>query len=351
MVKIFKIGTKSVGPNSPVYIIAEAGVNHNGDVDYAKNMIKCAKKCGVDAVKFQVFKADEFISNPEDVYTYLSQGKLVTESMLEMFKRYEFNKEEWREIFNCCQREKIDFFATPQNRVDLDFLIDLVDIPVIKVGSDDLTNLELLKYYASKGKPLIISAGMAFLSEIEDAVNTIQETGNTNLAVLHCVSSYPTNAEDVHLRKMNTISQVFKVVTGFSDHTHGSTAAIGAVALGASIIEKHFTLDNNLPGPDHLFSANPDELKDLVNKIRYIEKALGQSSIAPTLKECEMRKLARRSIIASIDIEEGEIIRKEHIDFKRPGNGLPPKFVNYILGRNARIKIQKNDQITFDNIC
>jgi N,N'-diacetyllegionaminate synthase len=345
------IGHKTVGLDAPVYIIAEVGINHNGNVDSAKKMISLAKSCGVDAVKFQIFKPEEFVSNPDDVYSYTSQGKQVTESMLAMFKRYEFNADDWKEIFRFCKEEKIDFFATPQNPSDLDFLLSLVDVPAIKVGSDDLTNLDLLEYYAKKGKPLIISAGMAYLSEIEDAVNSIRGTGNNDLAVLHCISSYPTEAEDVHLRKMDTIRRAFNVVTGFSDHTRGSTAAIGAVTLGASIIEKHFTLDKNLPGPDHWFSANPEELKELVEGIRFIEKAMGQTSIAPTQKECAMRKLARRSIVASTDIAKGEKIQRNCIDFKRPGTGLPPKYIKYILGRKTRSIIKKNDRITFDKIC
>ncbi len=351
MIEKLKIGNRLIGTGEPVYIIAEIGINHNGDVQLAKQMISLVKSCGVDAIKFQIFKSEEFVSSPEDMYTYISQGKSVTESMLAMFKRYEFNADDWKEIFRFCQEETIDFFATPQNPSDLDFLLSLVDVPAIKVGSDDLTNLELLDYYARKGKPLIISAGMAYLSEIEDAVNTIRETGNNDLAVLHCISSYPTEAEDIHLRKMDTIRRAFNVVTGFSDHTRGSTAAIGAVTLGASIIEKHFTLDKNLPGPDHWFSANPEELKELVDGIRFIEKAKGQTSIAPTQKECEMRKLARRSIVASTDIAKGEIIQRHYIDFKRPGTGLPPKYLKYILGRKARLDIKKNDRITFDNIC
>jgi N,N'-diacetyllegionaminate synthase len=351
MEKNIVIGNKTIGPGFPVYIIAEVGINHNGSVDLAKKMITLAKTCGVDAIKFQIFKSEEFVSNPDDVYTYTSQGKPVTESMLAMFKRYEFNGDDWKEIFTFCQKEGVDFFATPQNPSDLDFLLSIVDVPVIKIGSDDLTNLDLMAYYAKKGKPLIISAGMAYLSEIEDAVNTIREVGNSNIAVLHCISSYPTKAEDVHLRKMETIRRAFDVVTGFSDHTNGSIAAIGAVALGASIIEKHFTLDKNLPGPDHRFSANPEELRELVESIRFIEKAMGDQSIQPTPTEHEMRALARRSIVASSDIIEGETIHRNCVDFKRPGTGLPPKYLKYILGKKARSDIKKNNQITFDNIC
>lgn len=351
MAENLKIGKKLVGQGFPVYIIAEAGINHNGSVDCAKEMIRCAKNCGVDAIKFQIFKAAEFVSNSKDLYTYHSQGKPVTESMLEMFRRYEFTSDEWEEIFSFCKKQKIDFFATPQNPSDLDFLLTIVDVPVIKVGSDDLTNLELMAYYAKKGKPLIISAGMAYLGEIEDAVNVIRESGNPELAVLHCISSYPTEAGDIHLRKMLTLRQAFNVVTGFSDHTRGSVAAIGAVALGASIIEKHFTMDKNMAGPDHWFSSDPKELADLVHSIRYIERSMGNPQIRPTEKESDMRSLARRSIVASMAIKKGDTITRDSIDFKRPGTGLPPKYLPYIIGRKAKSWIRKNSQILFDNTC
>jgi sialic acid synthase SpsE len=271
--------------------------------------------------------------------------------MLQMFKRYEFEEKEWREIFNYCSDNKIDCFATPQNPSDLDLLLSIVDVPAIKVGSDDLTNLELLDCYARKGKPLIISAGMAYLSEIEDAVNTIRTTGNNNFAVLHCTSSYPTKDQDVHLKKMLTIKQAFDVIVGYSDHTIGSTAAIGAVVLGARIIEKHFTINKDLPGPDHWFSSNSEELKEYVQNIRGIEQALGFGTVKPTDEEVNMRKIARRSIVASKNIANGEIISREYIDFKRPGNGLPPKFLSYILGKKSIMNINKNEQITFEKLC
>jgi len=340
-----------MGNDEPCFIVAEVGINHNGDVNSAKKMIDVAKECGVDAVKFQTFIAEEFVSNPDETYTYKSQGKLVTESMLKMFKRYEFSEGEWKEIFNYCKNMNIICFSTPQNPSDLDFLLKIVDLLIIKVGSDDLTNLELLKYYASKNKPMIISAGMAFISEIEDAIEIIREKGNNDLVVLHCISSYPTEAEEVNLRRMLTIRQAFDVAVGFSDHTIGNIAATAAIALGAKVIEKHFTLDKNLPGPDHWFSSDPKELSQLVQAIRYTEKSLGNYVIKPTPKEIEMRKIARRSIVAARDIKKGEIITPEALCVKRPGTGLPPKFINYILKKEAKINIKKNELITFEKVC
>ena len=345
-----KIDNRCIGDNKPCLIVAEIGANHNGEINLAKKMVDMAKECGVDAVKFQTFKAEEFVSTPDETYTYKSRGKEIIESMLKMFKRYEFSKEEWIEIFNYCKSKDIICFSTPQNASDLAFLLKITELPVIKVGSDDLTNLELLKYFASKNKPLIISAGMAFISEIEDAVNVIRETGNNDLIVLHCISSYPTEAEEVNLRKMLTIKQAFDVIVGFSDHTIGTVAAIAAVSLGAKVVEKHFTLDKDLPGPDHWFSADPKELTQLVQAIKYTEKALGKYVIKPTPKEMEMRKIVRRSIVAAKDIKKEETITKKVLSVKRPGTGLPPKFIKYILKKKAKVNIEKDGLITFKQI-
>lgn len=345
-----KIDNRYIGHGEPCFIIAEMGINHNGEINLAKEMVNAAKECGVDAVKFQKFKAEEFVSDPKQTYTYQSQGKDITEPMLEMFKRYEFPEENWIEIFSYCKSNDIICFATAQNPSDLDFLLKITDMPVIKVGSDDLTNLELLEYYASKKKPMIISAGMAFLSEIEDAVNAIWENGNNDLVVLHCVSSYPTEAEEVNLRKMLTIKQTFDVIVGFSDHTVGTTTATAAVAMGASIIEKHFTLDRNFPGPDHWFSADIQTLKELVDAVRCAEKSLGSDVIVPTEKEMEMRKIARRSIVAAREIKKDELIIMDALCFKRPGTGLAPKFITQVLNKKANLNIKKGDLITFEVI-
>jgi N-acetylneuraminate synthase/N,N'-diacetyllegionaminate synthase len=330
--------------------VAEVGINHNGDIGLAKQMIDVAIECGVDAIKFQTFKAEEFVACAGGSYTYRSQGKEVTESMYEMFKRYEFSREEWGTIFAYCKDRDITFFSTPQNPSDLDFLLSLVKLPAIKVGSDDLTNLPLLRYYASKGLPMIISTGMATLGEIEDAVRIIKSAGNDDLIILHCVSSYPADAEEVNLRRIKTIEQAFNVIVGFSDHTIGLVAAIGAVAFGAKVIEKHFTLDKDLPGPDHWFSADPGELRRLVEDVRLIEEALGSSVITPTQKEWGMRDITRRSIVAKRDIAKGDIISEDMLTLKRPGTGLPPKFIEYVLGKEARVFIKKDELIDFTKV-
>ena len=337
-----------------ILIIAEVGVNHNGDIDIAKRMIDEAKEAGADCVKFQTFKAEEFVSDPSQTYTYKSQGKKITESMMEMFKRYQFTREEWIKIVRYCKSKDILFSSTAQNKSDLDFLMSITKLPFLKVGSDDLTNLELLKNYGSKNIPMIISAGMAYAYEIEDAVRTIRDAGNEDITVLHCVSSYPTEAEDVNLKKIPVIRDAFNVKVGFSDHTRGNASAVGSICFGATVIEKHFTLDNDMAGPDHWFSVNPSELKKYVDDIRFIEKALGNGQLKPTLNELSIKKIARRKVVAKYDIPEGEKISKENIDFKRIDNkdnsGIDPKNLSFIIDRTVSCKILKNETILLENL-
>lgn len=347
---VFEIQGRRIGLGHEPFLILEAGVNHNGDMELVRRMIDAASTAGADALKFQTFVAAEFVSDPSQTYTYRSQGREVTESMLSMFQRYELTIAQWRQIVSWCNEAGIMFFSTPQNSSDLDFLLDITDLPVIKIGSDDLTNVGLIHYYASKGIPIMISAGMAYLSEIEGAVRAVHEAGNNNLSILHCVSSYPAQPEDLHLNKMATIARAFNVPVGFSDHTEGTTAAVAAVALGARIIEKHFTLDKNLPGPDHWFSANPEEAKDWVRAIRSVYRSLGQSVIEPTSRECEMRKLARRSIVAARDLPMGRILSPQDLTCKRPGTGIPPAHIQYLIGQRITRDICKDTLVTLEDI-
>lgn len=323
------------------FIIAEAGINHNGDIKLAKKMIDVVKESGADCIKFQTFQSKEFIADSHLTHTYQSQGKTITESQLKMFQRYEFSKKEWSDIIDYCKKRGVAFSTTAQNQSDLDMILSLTDLPFIKVGSDDLTNVDLLQYYASKGKPMIISAGMAYASEIEDAVMAIRKRGNNNIVVLHCVASYPATAEEVNLKKIYTIKKIFGVDVGFSDHTIGSAAAVGAVCFGATVIEKHFTLDHNLPGPDHWFAADKEEFTHYVRDIRFIEKAIGVSMLGPTEKEKTMREVARRSIVAKTIITKGEKFSNNNLEFKRPGTGIPPKYISFMVGKLAKKNFKK----------
>lgn len=346
----FNIVGKFIGEGKPCFIIAEAGINHNGDINIAKKMIDAAKEAGVDCIKFQTFKAKELSADPNLKYCYKYKGKKISEPQEKFFRRYEFAKEKWADIIAYCKEKKILFSTTCQNPSDLDFILSLTDLPFIKVGSDDLTNLPLLKYYAQKKKPMIISAGMAYTEEVKDAVDTCKKSGNKNIIVLHCISSYPAKDHNVNLARIKAIKEKFNVIVGFSDHTEKNFAAFAAVALGANVIEKHFTLDKNMSGPDHAFSSDLNQLKDLVLGIRFIEKAIGSQKIIPSQDEKKMRKIVRRSIVASKDLEKGEKITLLGIELKRPGTGIPPKFINVVVGKKTKKNIKKGELITFQKL-
>lgn len=340
-----KIGSRLVGAGHAPLVMLEAGINHNGDLDKAFEMIGIAKKLGADAVKFQTFRADEFITDPNLMFTYRSQGKEVTESMLEMFRRYEFSRSDWLAVKQRCDDEGILFLSTPQNRSDLDLLLEL-GVPAIKVGSDDFTNLPLLRDYASAGIPMLVSCGMADLGEVHQGLEAVGALDGHPAVLLLCTSQYPTPPEDVNLRKLTTLSGAFEgVVMGFSDHTQGPLASSLAVALGAKVFEKHFTLSHDLPGPDHWFSENPDGAKEWIASIRSAHVMMGSAQVRPTAAERTMRTLARRSVVALRDIEPGEILTVENTGLRRPGTGLPPSLFEQILNRKAAGKIAKGSTL------
>jgi N,N'-diacetyllegionaminate synthase len=332
------------------FIVAEAGINHNGDLTKALKMIEVAKKAGVDAVKFQTFKAEEFCGDKTQTFTYQSQGQSVTEPMFDMFKRYEFEYHEWLEIKKKCDNEDILFLSTPQNRSDLDLLLEL-DLKAIKVGSDDFTNLPLLVDYASTKLPMIISCGMSDLNEVRQALEAIGALEGYPTILLLCTSQYPTPSEDVNLLKLKTLAIQFpEIVLGFSDHTKGSLASSLAVGFGAVFFEKHFTLDNNYAGPDHWFSESPESLKEWVKSIHDSYIMMGDPIVKPTLKELEMRKLARRSIVIIKDIKKGEQFTDANIGLRRAGNGLPPiQFID-ILGSFASSDLKEGAILELSNV-
>lgn len=333
--KTIQMGHKIIGKGQPPFIIAEAGINHNGELAKAFEMIKVAKSVGADAMKFQTFKAEEFVSDQTLTYTYQSQGKEVTESMLEMFKRYEFSKDEWSLIKQRCDEEGILFLSTPQNYSDLELLMK-IGIPAVKIGSDDFSNLPLLKSYAQTNLPLLLSCGMADLGEVYKALEIVGALDGYPVVLLLCTSQYPTPAEDVNLHKLQTLANAFPMVTlGFSDHTQGSLAASIAVGLGAVVFEKHFTLNNDLPGPDHWFSEDPHSLQKWITDVRTAYAMLGSACVRPTTKEREMRVLARRSVIALKDIKIGEEFTVHNMGLRRPGTGLSPGMFETIVGKQA----------------
>ena len=340
------IGDRLVGKGNSPFIVGEAGINIMV-VEMALEMVREAKYAGCDAIKFQTFKADEVCNDKNQTYTYKSQGKEVCESMLEMFKRYELPKSAWKTIKEECIKENIQFFSTPQNTSDLDILLQ-VGVPAIKVGSDDFTNLPLLKSYAKTDLPLILSCGMSNLAEAYEAIDCIGGLDGYPVILLVCTSQYPTPPEDTNLTRIKTLQSAFPgIPIGFSDHTRGPLASSIATGLGAVFLEKHFTLDHNLAGPDHWFSEDPKGLKQWVTSIRQTYSMLGSPIVRPTKTE-EANKLEfQRYLIASKKIRKGEIFAVESFMARRisGGCGLPPHYLDILVGQTSQRAYNKGDII------
>ena len=336
-----KIGDRCIGKEESCFIIAEAGVNHNGDIKLAKKLIDAAKDAGVDAVKFQTFEAENVVVKNAEKAEYQKETT-GDSSQYKMLKKLELTEHDFKELADYVKKKDIIFLSSPFDKKSVD-LLDEINVPVFKIASGEITNFPLLKHIAGKGKPIILSTGMATLGEIEDALRVIREVDVDDVVLLHCVTSYPAKMEDVNLRVLETLKLAFKLPVGFSDHTLGITVPIAAVSLGAVVIEKHFTLDKNLPGPDHKASLEPDELKEMVVAIRDVEKALGDGIKIPTKEEEEIKKVARRSVVAKVDIPEGAIITEDMLDVKRPGTGIAPKYFDLVVGRKAKENIKKDE--------
>jgi len=333
---------------SKVFIIAEAGVNHNGRLDLAYQLIDVAKDAGADAVKFQAFKAENVVSKLADKAKYQKKTTGSDKSQLEMIKELEISFDDFIKLKKYCDKREIMFLSTPFDHQSIDFLYDLVDI--YKIPSGEIINHPYLKHIAAKNKPLIMSTGMANLGEIEEAINTIRSINSeVKISLLHCTTNYPTPYEEVNLKAMQTLVTVFKLPVGYSDHTLGIEVPVAAVAMGAKIIEKHFTLDKKLPGPDHKASLEPGELKEMVKAIRNIELALGDGIKKPTKDELEIMKVARRSLVATRDIRGGEIIKESDIAIKRPGTGIPPKFKKIVMGMKLINDIKQDEPFRWEN--
>ena len=333
---------------SKVFIIAEAGVNHNGDIRLAYKLVDAAKEAGADAVKFQTFKAENVVSKITEKAEYQRETTNSEESQYEMIKKLELSFEDFVKIKDYCDKKGITFLSTPFDYESVDFLESLV--PLYKVGSGEITNLPFLEYIAKKGKAIILSTGMSTLGEVEEAVKTIINVNSSlPLVLLHCVSNYPAKYEDVNLKAMLTLKEAFELPVGYSDHTLGIEIAIAAVALGAKVIEKHFTLDRGLPGPDHKASLEPDELKKMVKAIRNVEKALGSGVKRPTQSELKVMKVARRSLVATRDIRAGEVVKESDILIKRPGTGILPKFKEIIIGMRLTRDVKKDNPFDWED--
>lgn len=317
-------------------IIAEAGVNHNGSLELAKQLVACAAAAGADIVKFQSFITGKSISRQAPKAEYQKETTCAEESQYEMVRKLELSRADHEALIEECRRHRISFLSTAFDTDSFDMLLEL-GVEQVKIPSGELTNLPLLRYVTRLGKPVILSTGMARLGEIESALEIIERAGTprSRITVLHCTTEYPTPMEDVNLRAMLSLKQAFGVEVGYSDHTRGIEVPIAAVALGATVIEKHFTLDRGLPGPDHQASLEPHELKAMVDAIRNIERALGDGVKRPSPSELKNKAIARKSLVASRSIQAGELFSADNLATKRPGTGISPMRWDEIVGHPA----------------
>ena len=344
---MIKVGDKFIGDGYPCFIIAEAGVNHNGDVSLAKEMVDKAVEAGVDAIKFQTFKSEKLVTKYASMAKYQKENIGEEDSQFNMLKKLELSFEEFIELKDYCNDKNIIFMSTPFDIESAEFL-NSMGMEAFKISSGDLTNIPMLEYIANFNKPIILSSGMSVIGEIEDALISLRNRGVENVAVLHCTSNYPAPLDSVNLKAMNTIKNTFNILGGYSDHTRGITIPIAAAALGANIIEKHFTLDKSMEGPDHKASLDPQELKAMVEEIRKVESSLGNGIKMFNESEIDTMRVARKSIVAARDIKSGEIIKLQDLDYKRPGNGLSPKYYKEIIGKKAKRDIKIDEQLTLD---
>ena len=330
--------------NRKVIIIAEAGVNHNGNIKLAHKMIDEAKRAGADIVKFQTAKPEMVISKYADKAKYQKETTNSEESQLEMCKKIHLKFDDYIELKKHCEEVNIGFLSTPFDIESIDYLEQL-GCDMWKIPSGEITNYPYLVKIAKTGKKVILSTGMCFLEEVEKAIAVLKEHGVGDIVLLHCTTQYPTPYKDVNLKAMHTLQKHFKVDVGYSDHTTGIEIPIAAVAMGATVIEKHFTLDREMEGPDHKASLEPEELKKMIESIRNVEVAMGNGEKRPAFSEIENICIARKSIIANKRIKKGEYFTTENITTKRPGNGISPMYWNEILGQVAIRDFEEDELI------
>lgn len=341
------IGGRLVGTGQPCYIIAEAGVNHNGDMELGVQLIDAAADAGADAVKFQTFQADRLATPDTAQAAYATENVGEGLSHHAMLKSLELSDADHRLLQAHCAKRGVEFLSSPFDELSADYLHSL-DVPAFKVPSGELTNLPYVSHLASTGLPMIVSTGMATLNEVEAAVRTIEAQGNQRYVLLHCVSNYPADPADANLLAMGAMRSAFGCPVGFSDHMVGAEVSIGAVALGACVIEKHLTLDRTLPGPDHKASEEPAAFAALVKGIRTIEAALGNGLKVPSATEAATADVARKSLVTSGALTAGTVLTESMIAVKRPGTGLAPARRSEVLGRALRVDVAKDTLLTMD---
>jgi N,N'-diacetyllegionaminate synthase len=331
------------------FIIAEIGVNHNGDFVLAKKLVEAAKKAGADAVKFQTFTAASLVSPDTPKVQYQLDTSSVDETHFEMLKRLELSKQAHLDLATYCQELEIDFISTPYDIQSAVFLAE-IGVRFFKTASADLVDLPLQRYIAATGKPTVIATGMATLGEVERVVNIYAEEGNTNIVLLHAVSNYPCSDESLNLRVMHTLAQAFSLPVGFSDHSKGFLGAVLSIAMGAKVIEKHFTLDKFLAGPDHKASSTPEEFAELVRNVRRAERILGSAQKVCQPEERQMATVSRKSLTLTRDMQVGEILTDVDIQLMRPGTGIDASFLPRFVGQSVRIDLNAGHQLRWLDI-
>lgn len=343
-------GNVPVGPGHPPYVIAEIGSNHNGDMALCRRLIDAAAAAGAHAAKFQSWSEESLIAREEyDRNTEYSDKKRHFGSLRDMVRAYQLTPDQHREAAAHCRTRGIAFCSSPFSDAEVD-LLDSLDVPFLKIASMDVTNLGLLDHAARKGRPIVLSTGMATLAEIDRAVATIRSAGNDQLVLLHCISIYPPDYESVHLRNIETLSRAFDVPVGFSDHTLGTSIPLAAIALGACVIEKHFTLDKEMDGWDHWISADPPELRAIVEEGRKVHAAIGSAVRTVSPAELEKRRKFRRSIVVRASRPAGHVLRPEDLTAKRPGTGIGPEEIRYVLGRTLARGVDADQVLSWSDL-
>ena len=335
--------------SSPCYIIAEIGVNHNGDMKQARKMIAAAKDAGADAVKFQTFAAKALVTKGTPKVRYQETTTDAGETHFDMIERLELKRDQHLPLMKHCDAIGIDFMSTPYD-IDSAAFLDNVGVGLFKTASADIVDLPLQRFLAQTKKPVIVSTGMASFGEVETVVNLYRESGNTQIILLHCVSNYPCSNDSLNLRVIQALHDTFQIPVGFSDHSEGRHAAIIAVALGARVVEKHFTLDKNLPGPDHKASSTPDEFSDLVQSIRRAERALGSSIKECQEEERQMLQVSRKSVVLKKSVRKGERITSDHLTMKRPGTGISSMEIPRITDKIAKRDMPEDHLLRWSDI-
>ena len=344
-----KLGSKYVGDNQSAFIIAEAGLNHNGDLNIAKKLIDEAIDCGCDAIKFQSFNSNSRVSSKVKSANYAEKADGLREDINEMFNRLRLDKSFHEKIFNYARKKKILIFSTPFDEDSVD-LLEKFNVPFYKIASVDAVNLPLIVKVGKTQKPLILSTGMCDISNVQDAIEAFKSTGNNNLILLHCISSYPANENEMNLNAITTLKQMYKIPVGLSDHFPGNEITMMALGVGANIIERHFTLDKNLEGPDHILSSEPEEMKKIVKFCHSSKKIFGSGEKKIQPSEYEVINSQRKSLYAKIDIRKGEILSNKNICVKGPAGGILPKYLDILIGKKSKNTISKDSPITWENI-